>query len=71
MTTKAPDRNSSKVVHVDAAWSLVGGELTIDYLVIDSGRKRASRAIWTLGETQATLKSGGPPPEIARARLGD
>ena len=64
------EADASKVVHVDAAWSIEGGELTIDYRVADIGGKRSARAVWTLGETQATLKSGGPPPEIARARDG-
>ena len=59
--------DAGKAVAVDSAWSLVGDELTIDYRVADGRGKRDSRAVWSVGETTLTLKSGAPPKELAKA----
>ena len=59
--------DASKTIEVESAWSLAGGELTVDYRVTDARGKRDSRAVWSVGETALTLKSGAPPKELARA----
>jgi hypothetical protein len=61
------ETDAAKTVEVEAAWSLAGGELAIDYRVADGRGKRDSRAVWSVGETRLTLKSGAPPTELARA----
>lgn len=61
------ESDASKTIAVDAAWSLAAGELTIDYRVADAHGKHDSRAVWTVGETTLTLKSGAPPKELAKA----
>ncbi|MBV8663777.1 MAG: hypothetical protein JO107_11800 [Hyphomicrobiales bacterium] len=61
------ETDAAKVVTIDSAWSLSAGELTIDYRVSDARGKRQSRAVWTVGETQLTLKSGAIPSEMTRA----
>ena len=66
-TTAAPRPTPSKTIEVESAWSLAGGELTIDYRVTDAHGKRDSRAVWSVGETTLTLKSGAPPKELAKA----
>ena len=42
---------ASKTIEVESAWSLAGGELTIDYRVTDAGGQHDSRAVWSVGET--------------------
>jgi hypothetical protein len=59
--------DASKTIEVESAWSLAGGELTIDYRVTDARGQRDSRAVWSVGETTLTLKSGAPPKELAKA----
>jgi hypothetical protein len=61
------ETDASKTIEVESAWSLVGGELTIDYRVTDPRGKRDSRAVWSVGESALTLKSGDPPKELAKA----
>ena len=61
------ETDASKTIAVDGAWSLASGELTIDYRVADASGKRDSRAVWSVGETTLTLKSGAPPKELAKA----
>ena len=61
------DADASKTIEVDSAWSLAAGELTIDYRVTDARGKRDSRAVWSVGESALTLKSGAPPKELAKA----
>ena len=61
------ETDASKTIEVDSAWSLAGGELTIDYRVADARGKRDSRAVWSVGETALTLRSGAPPKELAKA----
>ncbi len=61
------EADASKTVEVDSAWSIASGELTVDYRVADARGKRDSRAVWSIGETALTLKSGAPPKELARA----
>jgi len=61
------ETDAGKTIEVESAWSLAGGELTIDYRVTDARGKRDSRAVWSVGETALTLKSGTPPKELARA----
>ena len=61
------ETDASKTIEVDSAWSLAGGELTIDYHATDARGKRDSRAVWSVGDTTLTLKSGAPPKELARA----
>jgi hypothetical protein len=61
------ETDASKAIEVESAWSLAGAELTIDYRVADASGKRDSRAVWSVGETALTLKSGAPPKELARA----
>jgi hypothetical protein len=61
------ETDASKTIAVDSAWSLAGGELTIDYRVTDARGKRDSRAVWSVGETTLTLKSGAPPKALAQA----
>lgn len=61
------ETDASKAIEVESAWSLAGGELTIDYRVADARGKRDSRAVWSVGETALTLKSGAPPKELAKA----
>ncbi len=61
------DEDASKATEVESAWSLAGDELTIDYRVTDARGKRDSRAVWSVGETTLTLKSGAPPKELAKA----
>ena len=55
------ETDASKTITVESAWSLAGGELTIDYRVADARGKSDSRAVWSVGETTLTLKSGAPP----------
>jgi len=57
----------NKATEVEAAWSLAAGELAIDYRVTDARGKRDSRAVWSVGETSLTLKSGARPKELAKA----
>jgi hypothetical protein len=59
--------DASPAIEVESAWSLAGGELTIDYRVTDARGKRDSRAVWSVGEATLTLKSGAPPKELAKA----
>ena len=61
------ETDAAKVLTIDAAWSLSAGELAIDYRVSDARGKRQARAVWTVGETQLTLKSGAVPSEVGRA----
>jgi hypothetical protein len=61
------ETDAAKVLEIDSAWSLSAGELTIDYRVSDPRGKRQTRAVWTVGETQLTLRSGAIPSEMARA----
>jgi len=61
------DDDAGKTIEVESAWSLAGGELTIDYRVTDAHGKRDSRAVWSVGESTLTLKSGAPPKELAKA----
>ncbi len=61
------ETDASQAIEVDAVWSLAGGELTIDYRVADARGKRDSRAVWSVGETTLTPKSGAPPQELAKA----
>ena len=61
------ETDASKTIEVESAWSLAAGELTIDYRVTDARSKRDSRAVWSVGETTLTLKSGAPPKELAKA----
>ena len=61
------DDDASKAIVVDSAWSLAGDELMIDYRVSDARGKRDGRAVWSVGETTLTLKSGAPPKELAKA----
>jgi len=61
------EADASKTIEVESAWSLAGGELTIDYRVTDAHGKRDSRAVWSVGDTTLTLKSGAPPKELAKA----
>jgi hypothetical protein len=61
------DANQGKSINVDSAWSLANGELVIDYRIDDKRGQRQTRAVWTVGETQLTLKSGAVPKEMARA----
>jgi hypothetical protein len=61
------ETDASKTIEVESAWSLAGGELTIDYRVADARGKRDSRAVWSVGETTLTLKSGAPPKALAKA----
>jgi hypothetical protein len=61
------ETEASKTIEVESAWSLAGGELTIDYRVTDAHGKRDSRAVWSVGESTLTLKSGAPPKELAKA----
>jgi hypothetical protein len=61
------ESDASKTIAVESAWSLAGGELTIDYRVDDARGKHDSRAAWSVGETTLTLKSGAPPKELAKA----
>jgi hypothetical protein len=61
------ETDAAKAIEVDAAWSLAGAALTIDYRVSDARGKRDSRAVWSVGETTLTLKSGAPPTELAKA----
>jgi len=61
------ETDASKTIAVDGAWSLASGELTIDYRVADASGKRDSRAVWSVGESTLTLKSGAPPKELAKA----
>jgi hypothetical protein len=61
------DADASKTIEVESAWSLAAGDLTIDYRVTDAHGKRDSRAVWSVGETTLTLKSGAPPKELAKA----
>ena len=61
------EADAGKTIEVESAWSLAGGELTIDYRVTDARGKRDSRVVWSVGETALALKSGAPPKELARA----
>ena len=61
------ETDAGKTIEVESAWSLAAGELTIDYRVADGRGKRDSRAVWSVGETTLTLKSGAPPKELAKA----
>ena len=61
------ETEASKTIEVESAWSLANGELTIDYRVADARGKRDSRAVWSVGESTLTLKSGAPPKELAKA----
>jgi hypothetical protein len=61
------ETDAGKTIEVESAWSLAGGELTIDYRVTDTRGKRDSRAAWSFGDTTLTLKSGAPPKELAKA----
>ncbi len=61
------ETDASKTIEVESAWSLASGELTVDYRVTDARGKRDSRAVWSVGETTLTLKSGAPPKELAKA----
>jgi hypothetical protein len=61
------ETDASKTIEVESAWSLAGGELTVDYRVADARGKRDSRAVWSVGEAALTLKSGAPPKELAKA----
>jgi hypothetical protein len=63
--------DQSKAVSIDSAWSLAGGELVIDYRVSDGRGQRQTRTVWTVGDTQLTLKSGAAPKEMARAVGGE
>jgi hypothetical protein len=61
------ETDASKTIEIESAWSLAGGELTVDYRVTDAHGKRDSRAVWSVGETALTLRSGAPPKELAKA----
>ena len=61
------ETDASKSIEVESAWSISGGELTIDYRVTDARGKRDSRAVWSVGDATLTLKSGAPPKELAKA----
>lgn len=61
------ETDASKTIEIESAWSLAGGELTVDYRVTDARGKRDSRAVWSVGETALTLRSGAPPKELAKA----
>ena len=61
------ESDTSKTIEVESAWSLAGGDLTIDYRVTDAHGKRDNRAVWSVGESALTLKSGAPPKELAKA----
>jgi hypothetical protein len=61
------ETDQGKTISIDSAWSLAGSELVVDYRISDGGGERRNRAVWTVGETKLTLKSGGPPKEMARA----
>jgi hypothetical protein len=64
---RGAETDAGKTIEVESAWSLAGGELTIDYRVTDARGKRDSRAAWSFGDTTLTLKSGAPPKELAKA----
>jgi len=61
------ETDASKTITVESAWSLAAGELTIDYRVTDARGKSDSRAVWSVGDSALTLKSGAPPKALARA----
>jgi hypothetical protein len=61
------ETDASRTIEVESAWSLASGELTIDYRVTDAHGKRDSRAVWAVGDSTLTLKSGAPPKELAKA----
>ena len=61
------ETDQSKTITIDSAWSLANGELAIDYRIADGRGQRQTRAVWTVNETQLTLKSGAVPNEMARA----
>ena len=61
------ETDASETIEVESAWSISGGELTIDYRVTDARGQRDSRAVWSVGDTTLTLKSGAPPKELAKA----
>jgi hypothetical protein len=61
------ENDPNKAITVDSAWSLANGELTIEYRIADGRGQRQARAVWTVGDTQLTLKSGAVPKEMARA----
>ncbi len=43
------------------------GELVVDYRITDNHGQRQTRAVWAVGDTQLTLKSGAIPKEMGRA----
>jgi len=61
--------DDSKTTSVEARWAFSrdGDELTIDYKINDVGGVRDARAVWSVGETKLTLKSGAVPKEILHA----
>jgi hypothetical protein len=61
------ETDQGKTITIDSAWSLANGELAIDYRISDDRGLRQTRAVWTVGETQLTLKSGAIPKEMAHA----
>jgi hypothetical protein len=61
------DQSKSKTIAIESAWSIGNGELALDYRIDDGQGQRQSRAVWTVGETQLTLKSGAIPKEMGRA----
>jgi hypothetical protein len=55
----------SQATDVTAAWSIdAPNELAIDYVIGDAKGKRQARAVWQIGDTGLTLKSGAPPKEL-------
>jgi hypothetical protein len=62
------ETDQSKAISVESAWSLgATGELVVDYKITDGRGQRQARAVWTVGDTQLTLKSGAVPKEMAHA----
>ena len=59
--------DDGKATVIDSAWSLANNELVVDYRIVDKSGKHDTRAVWTVGETQLTLKSGGAPKEMGKA----
>ena len=55
----------AQATDVTAAWSIdAPNELAIDYVIADAKGKRLARAVWQIGDTGLTLKSGAPPKEL-------
>jgi hypothetical protein len=60
--------DQGKSLSISSAWSLdTNGELVVDYKVSDTRGSRQARVVWTVGQTQLSLKSGEIPKEMAHA----